>query len=310
MQINSYMLTGLLILAGFFGSVQAQTVDEKIADGVSASLVEQDLHTAHPVFLQQMKAAPEKREEYVKRLYFNEQLRKRVEASGLDKTHDVIAALKRARIKIYLEALVRNELEKENADVMALAKERYDANPEAFKTRAKSKFSVIFMRKGKTEEENAKVKQQMEDILAQLKDAPGNVKLFADLAKKYSQDRFASNGGLNRKWVIAPKNLERAPKLVQAAFALDKPAQISDIIENSQGYSIFMLMSHTPAEQVLFDDAKETLVTAIQEELWRVKEAEITQSLTAPEEMDVDVDRVEQLILEEEKKRESEQDTK
>jgi len=104
---------------------------------------------------------------------------------------------------------------------------------------------MIVIAKGDTQEAQARKSEK----LALAKDALEQGEAFADVARRYSEDPLAVDGGL-RDW-IEPDNLRqelRAP-LMDSALGT-----ISDVIEMGSHYSIVIVHDRQLAEQKAFED--------------------------------------------------------
>ena len=284
---------GLLILP-IFASAAEQARDQMVADGVSAELVEQNLKTHQTVYLRQMLDSAEKREEYVKRLYSNQLLEQTIVEEGLDQDQKLLETLRNARHRALLDALVLHRFKDIDEDLEALARERYAADPDPYKVRKKIKVALIYIQKERGLENEARA--EIEEIAAKLNADPENEKLFYDLAIEHSDDKMAPQGGVNRKWLIAPLDLENRPAILQASFALDTPGQMTDIVESEHGYSIVRLLGVTPEMKLSFEEAKPGIIEQMIGELRYRKKAEVTASLEADDDLAIDDETVKKLI--------------
>lgn len=117
---------------------------------------------------------------------------------------------------------------------------------------------ILLKSDGKNPEEDAKIKAKAEDVLKQLKAGAD----FAELAKKYSEDRgpdgrsgSAVRGGdlgwLERGQTVKP--------FEDVAFAL-KPKEISDLVKTQFGYHIIQVLDHQPAHLQTFEEAHAQLM--------------------------------------------------
>lgn len=286
----------LLLLPALFANAAETAQDPMVADTVSVAVVEQNLKTVRTLNLQEMLNEPEKRAEYVDNLYFTQLLEKTIVDEGLDQDQQLLEALFNARSQILLEALISNAFKEIDEDLEALAKERYAANPDVYKKRKKIKVALIMVLKYPGMEDQAK--SEIEEIAAQLNADPENDSLFYELAKEHSDDQMADQGGVNKKWLIEPVDLEDRSPVQQAAFGLDTPGQMTDIIESEYGYSIIRLLDVTPESQLSFAEVKRSIIDQIAGELKYYKQAEVMQSLKAPEDLVFDDELMERLITE------------
>lgn len=128
----------------------------------------------------------------------------------------------------------------------AQVREFYDKNPDKFKQEEAVRASHILIPADEKADEATKKKAraEIEDVQKQLK-AGGD---FATLAKKYSKDGSAAQGGdLN----FFSKG-QMVPAFDQVAFSL-KPGETSDIVTTPFGYHIIRVTEHRAASTVPFD---------------------------------------------------------
>ncbi len=284
----------LLMLAPTFVTAANNTQEKIITEGVSAAFLEQNLQFRNTEWLKRMLDSPEHRAEYVKSLYSRQKLEREIVDRGLDKSKALRESLEKARRKILLNELVRFEFEHISEDIKRLAKERYMANPGLYKVRKRIKIALIFIKKTKGMEDQARKK--MDDIVAQMKAQPESNALFYQLAEEYSDGPLASQGGVNKKWLIAPEKLKNRTAILQAAFALETPGQMTDIVESEQGFNVVRLLKVVPARQLSFEDAKSEIMGNIKTQLQNIKRAEVIQSLQADDDLPVNDEIVKDMM--------------
>ncbi len=273
---------GLLALT-LLCSIPAYSEDDQ-ADplGLSNQAVERDLMTRPTKYLERLTNDSKARRDYIEALFIRDNMEAALAERGLDDDEQLLQGLRNARERLVLDALVRDAINQKAADVEALAEERYQANPADYKIRQKIKLAVIFIGKGEGGEQEARTR--IDEIHARLQTEPENTELFHDLARQYSQDVKADQGGVIDKWLIAPLDIEERDALMQAAFALDTVGDITEVVESSSGFAIGKLMALTPAQQVPFEAAKPQIMSQIQSELYEQARIEILSGFTPPEE--------------------------
>jgi len=110
---------------------------------------------------------------------------------------------------------------------------------------------------GATAEEKAKVRKRAEEVLAKLKAGAD----FATLAKQYSEDASAAQGGdlgtFSRGKMVAP--------FEAAAFSL-APGEISDLVESQFGFHIIKVESKEPAHTQTLEEARPQIVSVLTQE--------------------------------------------
>jgi peptidyl-prolyl cis-trans isomerase C len=105
------------------------------------------------------------------------------------------------------------------------------------------------------EKAKAQAKVRAQELLKELKDGAD----FNDLAMKNSQCPSAKDGGDLGE---APKGAF-VPEFEKAAYALNKPGQLSDIVETQFGYHIIKLVKHIDANTTSFEDAKPQIIETL-----------------------------------------------
>ncbi len=285
----------LLLILPVFASAVENNHEQMIAKGISEEYVKQNLRTHRTVYLRQMIKDSDIRTDYINRLYYNQKLEQTIVKEGLDQSQPLLETLRTARESALFNTLIGYEFGRLEADLEALAAERFAANPGKYNWVAKKiKIALIYIQKNRGMEEFAK--KEIEEIAAQLNAQPENDDLFYDLAEQNSDDILAFQGGVNKKWLIAPLDLKKSKPVLQAAFALETPGQMTDIVESKRGYSIVRLLKATPGHQLGFQQIKGDIIAEIISELQGLKKAEIMQSLEAPDDFPFEDDVVARII--------------
>lgn len=131
------------------------------------------------------------------------------------------------------------------------AKEEYLAFPEKY-SREEIRASHILLKRG--ESCSCDGKKLAESVLARIKAGES----FEALAAEYSIDGSAARGG---SLGVFPRG-KMIPAFENAAFALKKPGDLSDIIETQFGYHIIRLDQKMPPIVQPFEEVKAGLVEA------------------------------------------------
>lgn len=123
---------------------------------------------------------------------------------------------------------------------------------------------ILFKTAGKTPAEVKAVEKTAQEVLAKIKAGAS----FAEMAKKYSEDSNASNGGLIG-WIVRGQTVK---EFEDVAFAL-KPGQVSGLVHTSYGIQIIKVLDKQTAHLKTFDEVKDSIrSTLMAQELAQVEE--------------------------------------
>ncbi|MBZ5514225.1 MAG: peptidyl-prolyl cis-trans isomerase [Acidobacteriia bacterium] len=127
---------------------------------------------------------------------------------------------------------------------------------------------ILFKTEGKTPEEIATLEKTARDVLAQIKAGAD----FGEMAKKYSEDSSASNGG-EIGWIVRGQTVK---EFEDAAFSM-KPGQVSDLIKTTYGFHIIKVLDRQTAHLQTFDEVK----NQIREQLDKQRLADAQQTIAS-----------------------------
>jgi peptidyl-prolyl cis-trans isomerase D len=122
---------------------------------------------------------------------------------------------------------------------------------------------ILFKTAGKSPAEAATIEKTAHDVLAQIKGGAN----FADLAKKYSEDTSASDGG-ELGWVVRGQTVK---EFEDTAFSM-KPGQVSDLVKTVYGIHILKLEDKQTAHLQSFSEVKGPILSELDKQ--RVADAQ------------------------------------
>jgi peptidyl-prolyl cis-trans isomerase D len=125
---------------------------------------------------------------------------------------------------------------------------------------------ILFKSVGKTDAENAEIRNKAEDVLAQIKHGAN----FEDLAKKYSDDATKDKGG-DLGWIVRGQTV---PEFEKAAFTLPV-GSVSDLVKTQYGYHIIKVLARETAHTQPIDDVRLGILSALNDE----KDAQVADTL-------------------------------
>ncbi len=131
----------------------------------------------------------------------------------------------------------------------------YNQNIYMYETPEQVGASHILLKTAEKDEDE--VRRQAEDVLAQVK-AGGD---FAELAKKYSEDTSAENGGSLGLFGRG----EMVPEFEQAAFSM-QPGEVSDLVRTTYGFHIIKVINRQAAMIRPMDSVKDEILNTLRQE--------------------------------------------
>ncbi len=169
----------------------------------------------------------------------------------------------RAQIEVKTRSILANELRTRYLeslpmpDFQELAKEFYLAHREDLFSQPEAvKVAHILIKPDPCTRKQAGPKaawaEAEEKAAAILEELKGGAD-FSELAKKYSEDPTAVQGGLINRWA---KSGTFVPSFEKAAFALKAPGDLSEPVRTRYGFHIIKLIAHRPAQPMPFEQVK------------------------------------------------------
>ncbi len=184
-------------------------------------------------------------------LYARRALAARAEEQGLDKQPAVQALLKVARDKVLSDAMLEaidKQAMPNSAALERMARNVYATNPDKFKTPEEIHISHILIAGS---DDTARLKA--EAVLKQLREGSD----FAQLAKDHSTDTATAGKGGDLGFFGRGRMV---PEFELAAFTLDRPGAISDVIQTKFGFHIIKLNDRRLPRQKDFEEVKADIV--------------------------------------------------
>jgi peptidyl-prolyl cis-trans isomerase D len=116
---------------------------------------------------------------------------------------------------------------------------------------------ILFKTTGKTPEEIKSIDKTAQDVLAQIKAG----KSFEDLARQYSEDSSASQGGMIG-WITHGQTVK---EFEDTAFSLE-PGQVSGLIKTTYGIHIIKVLDKQKAHLETFDEVKNDIRSTLEKQ--------------------------------------------
>ncbi|MBK9468424.1 MAG: peptidylprolyl isomerase [Gammaproteobacteria bacterium] len=138
-------------------------------------------------------------------------------------------------------------------DFEKIARERYTTSPERFRQgeRVRASHILIGPKEGRSKDQAKTLAEEVR------KQALQGQKTFEDLVLEYSDDKSAKTnrgdlGFFERERMVKP--------FAEAAFAMEKPGDISPVVESQFGFHVIRYVDRKPARQLGFDEVKRKII--------------------------------------------------
>jgi peptidyl-prolyl cis-trans isomerase D len=116
---------------------------------------------------------------------------------------------------------------------------------------------ILFKTTDKSAAEGLKIRQTATDVLSQIQKGAD----FAEMAKKYSEDTTASNGG-DLGWIVRGQTVK---EFEDTAFAM-QPGQVSGLVTTTYGIHIIKVFDKQTAHVQTFDEVKGSIQATIEKQ--------------------------------------------
>lgn len=274
-----------LTVAGWHGSA-AMAADSALISGPSITISESDMRADALRMPEEMRflvlSKPQTVTQIASTLYARRAMAQKAAAEGIDKDPLVAAALQVARDKVLSDAFIE-KMDKATAPTDAaaesLARSIYRAKPERFRSEEQVQIRHILIA-GATPEARA----QAEKLREELKGGAD----FATVAKARSADPGSATKGGDLGRFAKGKML---PEFDTAAFALQKPGDLSEVVQTKFGFHVLQLQARIPAGQRTFEAVRDELVKEVRSTV--TQEARVAEAQKLQQEAKVNAGAIE-----------------
>lgn len=188
-------------------------------------------------------------------IYAQRALAQEAQQAGLDKTAEGAAYMKLTRERALTELAMQARVRAKTPDAKAqeaYARGEYKAQPQRFALPDQVHARHILLPVAKDGANDAAVKAEAEKLIAQLRQGAD----FAKLARDHSGDKGSAGRGGDLGVFSRGKMV---PAFENAAFALEKPGDLSPPVRTDFGYHIIELIERRSARALSFEEALPSL---------------------------------------------------
>jgi peptidyl-prolyl cis-trans isomerase C len=198
-----------------------------------------------PAYARARYASADLRKEMLDNLVRFEVMAREAEKRGYDKDPDVLRSLKQQMVNQMVQREFEAKLKPDDVPE-AEARKYYEAHPVEFHRADEVRVSQILV----------KEKVKATKVLAEAKALPpANAEAFRALVAKYSIDETSKLRGGDLLF-FDRQTLQQPKTVVEAAFALKEPNDLSPVIESDKGFHILKLSQKRTGFTRSFTDAK------------------------------------------------------
>lgn len=163
----------------------------------------------------------------------------------------------------------------------------YNENPDTFKKPERVHIRHILIKCDHNEKHQVDAaKKKIYEIREKLKKKDGS---FAELAKKYSEDKSSSEAGGDLKSEIT-RNSPLPKAFIDEAFSLAKD-QVSDVVKSNMGFHLMQLVEKKPVEKTQFNEIKESLKFRLLEQKNNIEMKKYVDALVEKSDIKIKLDK-------------------
>lgn len=163
----------------------------------------------------------------------------------------------------------------------------YNENPDTFKKPERVHIRHILIKCDHNEKQKADAaKKKIYEIREKLKKKEGS---FAELAKKFSEDKSSADAGGDLKSEIT-RNSPLPKAFIDEAFSLAKD-QVSDVVKSNMGFHLMQLVEKKPVEKTQFNEIKESLKFRLLEQKNNIEMKKYVDALVDKSDIKIKLDK-------------------
>ena len=198
-------------------------------------------------------------QEFIDKLLVRNAIAEQGNKKELYKNPNTILKIEDAKREILAAEAIEDHLNSQTLpDFSMLARQEYDLNKRKYSAPETIQVAHILIKTDSKQRTNPESKALATEILKKLKNGDS----FEELAKEYSEDSSASNGG---KLPSRNKRGDLVKPFEEAAFSLDSPGSISRLVTTKFGYHIIKLIDKQPAHTIKFENAKDKIISNLKD---------------------------------------------
>lgn len=284
-----------LLVAALAGPAALAADGELIASGkdivLTRARLDAELSVLPPEVLTKLADDPQAALTFANALLKLQVFTHEAERTGVAAQPAVQAAIETARARVLEDALRKQVLAGiKDPDYSALAAEDYRINKARYTRPEQVKVRHILLKvKPEDGAAVAEKRAQLEALIARVRAGES----FADLARQYSEDEGSADLG----GVLGPfRHGQMVKPFEQAAFALRKPDELSDIVQTQYGLHVIQLIEYEPGGQQTLAEAEKLIIPKLQRDYRTNYLAAWERDLVANADIKVDADQLRELM--------------
>lgn len=264
------------------GQAFAQTPDPVLLAGEGVVVRESDIVSDAQRLPEEMRArflsSSDNVAKMAKAIYVRRAMAERARKSGAQKDAETQAALNLAIDKILSDAYL-TVYDKENtpnaSQVSAQVKAAYEANTDKYRAPEEVHVAHILI----ANDDDASAKAQIEQLLKEVKAGAD----FAALASEKSSDPGSRSKGGDLG--LVPRG-RMVPEFEEAAFALQKPGELSPVVKTKFGYHIIKLIERKPARLLSLQEVEPQLQLQYKKHIQQEARQKLQEQLLSASKLD------------------------